>query len=455
MAGTETADPEVESVPGGETGTVVPQQTATNTTTSTAGDSPPGGEGGNFIIHGLIGLQPGGFSETIRNSIQGSILRTAVREKEIEGKEDALEVVKSNSARTSINSIHTTESDTEAEDEVNLDDEEKNSIALHGLRKPRIRPAHNLLNLPPEILLLILGHTPFADIIRLRQTCKFIRAFASPAQIRTLLGPEVVSQQLHNHCKTCLLYDPFGRQLLLSPLSEQGGHPLSNQCHDCALRRNDSRIKVGKKVCLADHEAVWVCRWCGYPISQAAAYGHEQFHRECYRGYNDALFFFFVLGFLQLFLGIVAGALAWKYFRKNVLVFAPSVASFVLLWLCLGFIIFRGNRRRTYHWTFSLELIILGLWILPVYSIASEIAKHPEDDVPRSTQASLAMFGLNILFRLLNLLGNVILVFKPDLTRRRRPDVTAVKRAWYKVVCSLVFWTYPQSLEQKHPPDYL
>jgi hypothetical protein len=70
--------------------------------------------------------------------------------------------------------------------------------------------------------------------------------------------------------------------------------------------------------------------------------------------------------------------------------------SFILLWICLGFIVCRGNVWRTYHYTLTLELIILGLWIPPVYYIAAGLASSPDDPVPKSTQAALAMFALNM-----------------------------------------------------------
>jgi hypothetical protein len=50
----------------------------------------------------------------------------------------------------------------------------------------------------------------------------------------------------------------------------------------------------------------------------------------------------------------------------------------------------------TYHWILAIELTILGLWIPPIYYVASEIANAIGDPTPKSTQASLAMFVLNM-----------------------------------------------------------
>jgi hypothetical protein len=190
---------------------------------------------------------------------------------------------------------------------------------------PPPQPRH-LLALPPEILLMVLQRLDFADIFRLRKTCKQLHHLASPSQIRTLFGPAELRRQLLGHCKSCLVYDPSGATLL-QPRRADPGYPLASRCLDCAVKARDPRVRVGRKICLASYDTVWVCRWCGYPIVNGAAFGCEQMHRFCHKRYNDALFIFFILGWLQLGLGIVAAALAWRYYRHSVLVFAPTVVS--------------------------------------------------------------------------------------------------------------------------------
>lgn len=69
--------------------------------------------------------------------------------------------------------------------------------------------------------------------------------------------------------------------------------------------------------------------------------------------------------------------------------------SFLLLWICLGFLIVRGTRRN-YHYTLFLEVAILGLWIPPVYYIATEIVQAQDTPVPKENIAALALFALNM-----------------------------------------------------------
>ncbi|KAK0614852.1 hypothetical protein B0T17DRAFT_477610, partial [Bombardia bombarda] len=310
-------------------------------------------------------------------------------------------------------------------------------------------PLH-LFIIPPELQLMILSHLDFADIERLRRTCKQLRALANPRQIRMLMGPARLYTQLLTHCKSCLVYDPFRSHLILGSPNDPA-HPLSNLCVDCAMRADDFRIRVGRKVLLANLASVSVCRWCGWPVIEGAAFSNEQFHRPCYKAYNDTLLVFFTLGWIQLAFGITGAALAWRFFRHVVIVFAPTVTSFLLLWLDLAFLISRGNLRNTYGWTLCLELIILGLWIPPVYYIATGIAASlPGTKVSKSTISSLVLFCLNILFRLFNVVGNMILICSYDKTRYHRPNLPLWRRILNPIACLFIFWTYPQALERRY-----
>ncbi|KAK4239211.1 hypothetical protein C8A03DRAFT_32694 [Achaetomium macrosporum] len=393
--------------------------------------------GGNFM-HELIGLSPHGLSETVRHSIP-SLTR------------------KDPDAGATIAVAHPgTKPDNNHNDNGNHD---KNIHPPEPPPAPEPRRLH-LLALPPEVLLMILQRLDFAAILRLSKTCKQLHQLATPSQISTLFGPDWLQGQLQDHCRTCLVHDR-SRSTFLTPYPRPRPenpyvYPLASRCLDCAVKVRDPRIRVGRKLDLANTHTVWVCRWCGYPIivDGANVYGCEQMHRLCYKRYNDALFVFFVLGWLQLGLGVVAAALAWRYFRDAVPVLAPTVTNFILMWICLAFLVLRGTWRRTYHYTLFLELTILALWIPPVYYVAGNIIdKH--DPVPKTTQATLAMFALNMFFRLIDFLGNIVLLCRFDSTEWARLGIPPWRRPFHYLATALVMWTYPQSLEQKFPPHYL
>ncbi|KAK4183736.1 hypothetical protein QBC35DRAFT_507414 [Podospora australis] len=379
-----------------------------------------GGPGGRNIIHGLMGS-----GETVRNTI------TAFA-----------------AARSNSNTIVTCKAPRNL-NEIKEDEVGDDGI-LADIQPPRPKQTSPFLTkLPPEVLQAIIRRCRFADIVNLRKTCKTLHLLASPREMRILHGSHQFRQLLRCHCRVCLTHNEDRRKLLKTG---GPGYPLSNKCIDCALKEEDPRVKVGRKVELANFSSVWVCRWCGRPVAEHPAVSSEQFHRRCYSRYNRALGIFFILGWLQFCFGIIGGALAWRYFRWDRLVFGPTVTNFLLLWIVLGLVIFRGNRVRTYNIAFCLELVILGLWIAPVYHV-SKLVRDDLDTgvvpVAKSTWAALVIFGLNMFFRFMNVVGNFILLFRPDLTRRRRPAVSLWKRGLYKIACLFIFFTYPQSLESK------
>lgn len=189
----------------------------------------------------------------------------------------------------------------------------------------RVSPKCRLMRLPPEVQLQVFRHLSFGDLERMRRTSVYYRSFLRPAVVQFLHGGESgLRSAILSHCCRCLVHDPEKKVILMADRSSPDW-PLSARCLDCAAQAGE--MKVGTKVMLGNFTQAWVCRWCGYPIRGTASYHHAQFHRECYNSYNDVLLGFFVLGWIQLSIGIVAAALAWRYFRGVVMVFAPTVVS--------------------------------------------------------------------------------------------------------------------------------
>ncbi|KAI1337377.1 hypothetical protein F5Y15DRAFT_160240 [Xylariaceae sp. FL0016] len=303
-----------------------------------------------------------------------------------------------------------------------------------------------LLELPNELQYMIIAHlSSMGDIERLRRTCRFYHQFLSPEFIREHFGDDrLFAWQLRSHCRSCLA-NPGRSALILQPDTR----PISAKCVDCSVRERN--LKVGSRLNLANTRAAWVCRWCGFPITTAPSWSHEQFHINCYDRYYRVLWVFMCLGFAQFSAGIAAAALSLVYFRDSLSVFPPTVITFVLLWVCMLFLILRGNYVRTYHWVFFVELVILGLWIPPIYSASKSLSGST---ARASTVAALAFFALNALFRLFNCIGNVVLMYEYDMTRHHVPQQTLRRRLLNMLMAGLIYWTYPQCVEQKYPPDY-
>ncbi|KAI6084269.1 hypothetical protein F4821DRAFT_175851 [Hypoxylon rubiginosum] len=121
-------------------------------------------------------------------------------------------------------------------------------------------------------------------------------------------------------------------------------------------------------------------------------------------------------GLAQFSVGVVAASLSLIYFRSDLKMFLPAVASFVLLLVCMVFLAFRGNRVRTYHWVGLFELVILGLWAPPIYAVAENMAARSVE-----RRAALVFYCINVIFRLLNFIGNIILTHEYNTTKHYAP----------------------------------
>lgn len=220
----------------------------------------------------------------------------------------------------------------------------------------------NFMTLPAEIQIVILQHLDFGDIERLRRTCKYWYNFATPRLVRSIWGPDTFRAILIRHCRICLTYCPRDvARLLTTPLD--AGYPLSSRCVKCTIQSRDGTVRIGRKTTLGNFTDYWTCRWCGWPITTDSSTGHPQFHKRCYDRYAIVLLAFFLLGWVQFFLGIAGSGLCWHYFRNDKLVLAPTIVGFLLMWFCIVLIMFRGNKVRTYNIALFLEVAIIGLWV--------------------------------------------------------------------------------------------
>ncbi|EFQ31146.1 F-box domain-containing protein [Colletotrichum graminicola] len=325
--------------------------------------------------------------------------------------------------------------------------------SLDPRRRPRSigpKTGNSLMDLPPELHLMIIDYLEFGELENLRRTCRFYRNFLTKQTIRDLFG-EQFRLALLAHCYICLKYDPTRGSLLWADYNHPR-YPLASKCVDCAYQEDE--LAVGKKVALGNYASVWICRWCGYPVASAAAPNQPEFHKECYSHYNNVLLVYFVLGWIQISLGIVASGLCWRFFRDETLVLVAAIVNFVLLWWCLAFLVVRGEHKRTYHFTGILEAAILGLWCLPLYVLVNDVEGGVEGAWDRRVLVTLIFIVLNMAFRMLNLLGNIILTLEWRHFARKKPRLTPAGRFANTVLALLVYWTYPQAVEQEYPPQY-
>jgi hypothetical protein len=189
------------------------------------------------------------------------------------------------------------------------------------------RPPLHLLTLPPEIHICLLERLELVDIEQLRRTCWYFKNFATREVVRSIFGRQRLKAMLISYCHLCYFHDPLGGSLLHAGeiTAEAGSFVL---CFRCAYREGHIAIKNGALVMLSNREQAFLCPLCGRPTIFSSNPG-GCFHSACLREYKRGKLRFVVLGCLQMSLGIVAVALAWRYFRNVLLVFAPTVVSWI------------------------------------------------------------------------------------------------------------------------------
>jgi hypothetical protein len=304
---------------------------------------------------------------------------------------------------------------------------------------------NSLLRLPAEIQILILQHLTFGQVESLRRTCRALRYNFSKPVIRFIFPS--IKFELLSTCYQCLAYDPERDSLVKADESDVR-YPLANECIDCVASRGG--FSVGRTYTLASRSTVCVCRYCGFPVTSDAAWKEYEFHRKCYRRYRMVLLYYFLSGFAQGTITIVASALCWRYYKGRTMINAPTAINFLMSGWVFSLNMVRGIEVRTYHWSLLLEMGILGLWIPPLRDVISVMTQRGQG--PQSSDIATVFFiGSNMIFRSLNILGNTFLAFEYQLWRRFQPKQSKLRRILNKVATFAVMWTYPPSIEQKFP----
>lgn len=222
--------------------------------------------------------------------------------------------------------------DSQEEEHVSLPDEsdiqDPSTPPASKLRiRAEPRPQLHLLTLPPEIHVCFLECLELVDIEQLRRTCWYFKNFATREVVRSIFGGPRLNAMRTSYCHLCYFHDPLGGSLLhAGEITAMAGSFVL--CLRCAYREGHIDMRNGAWVMLSTRDQVWLCPLCGRPtISNSSSNRGGCFHSKCSREYKRGKLRFVILGFLQMSLGIVAVALAWRYFRNVLLVFAPTVVS--------------------------------------------------------------------------------------------------------------------------------
>lgn len=62
----------------------------------------------------------------------------------------------------------------------------------------------------------------------------------------------------------------------------------------------------------------------------------------------------------------------------------------------MAFLMLRGNRIRTYHWVGIVEMVIMALWIPPIYAVSRDMRRNTSGKIYASSIAVLSFAALNM-----------------------------------------------------------
>jgi hypothetical protein len=178
----------------------------------------------------------------------------------------------------------------------------------------------NLVELPLELQIAVLAHLDIADLIYLRQTCKYYRQLLTRDFIEKLLGSD---QKLYDGCcRTCLSY-PGRDRLVQLRISDSAWSSLCFRCYMTAPGiRADTSIDR-----FADGVEFRSCQWCGWPVNTDAKIPGRPFHWGCFVRYRRTVLSFALLGWVQFGLGIAAAVMARLSYHDVAVVVAPVFVS--------------------------------------------------------------------------------------------------------------------------------
>ncbi|RBQ82316.1 hypothetical protein VDGD_07623 [Verticillium dahliae] len=194
--------------------------------------------------------------------------------------------------------------------------------------------APNVLRLPAELQLHIIQHLTFGELEHLRRTCRFYRAFISPAVVGRLFGTaHRLQAALLSTCRDCLrTEDPVASSppTMLWADVASADWPLASRCVVCAFKARD--LYVDEQITFADWTSAYVCRWCGMPVhvgrtSDYTSMQVNEFHVPCWDAYKRVHHRFLLLGLLSAGVAVLASASSMVLVPRNLKIVMPAVVS--------------------------------------------------------------------------------------------------------------------------------
>ncbi|KAK7946777.1 uncharacterized protein PG986_011098 [Apiospora aurea] len=336
--------------------------------------------------------------------------------------------------------------------------------------------AFRLTALPMELQLEVIDHVDLRGLVALRRTYRLFRfsVITRGYLLRRFTSIDsgnggvtripAMDTRLKYCCSQCLIMPGADLLLLEAEVGyradgEQSSspHPLegvvigggeqhrsSNDygwktlCHRCWRPR--LRHDGPKPIDLNSRWEVPTCILCGWPCP--ACYQRPRVHPACRARRRWLKAAWFLLGLVQFVFGCFGAVASWSVYRDDPRSLVPASINFGLLLISGINVAWElGFKTTRYKWPLALEFAQAVIWLPPMIANAQYPKCDPDTHFCDSfLQASLVVYIVNFIFRVLNTVGYAMLACNYDFRNLFLPDLPKGKKIMYAFVACWVWW---------------
>ncbi|KAI1084813.1 hypothetical protein F5B20DRAFT_222138 [Whalleya microplaca] len=299
-----------------------------------------------------------------------------------------------------------------------------------------------LTALPLELQFLIISQLDLRSMICLRQTARPYRYLITVDLIRRhFIHDGRCDPSLKGCCVECLCMPDLDRLIMDASRERDSWRSICYRCWRERFYRQKQR-KHWPLVELANGTHGYICQFCTWPVQNESSNNSlELLHATCKIRRFTVVVIWLVMAFIQFGLGMLAAVLAWTMFKHQMTVLIPASIDFALAIVALVIFVIRTGttNNRTYTRALATELMITFLRIPPVTYTARETVISESTQPGALPKFSFGVFLINLLFRLLDMVGYLLLNCGYDPQNIFQTGLTMKKKLLYGS-CTFMVW---------------
>ncbi|KAH9992875.1 hypothetical protein F4779DRAFT_631925 [Xylariaceae sp. FL0662B] len=296
--------------------------------------------------------------------------------------------------------------------------------------------------LPLELQFLIISELDLQSMITLRQTSRLYRHLITADLVRKhFIHEGRCDPVLKGCCAECLCMPELDRLILDTSRDDESWRSICFRCWRSRLYYQKQR-KHWPLVELANGTHGYICQFCTWPVQSGNSDGSlDLLHAACRVRKFTVVVIWLVMAFIQFGLGMLAAVLAWTMYKHQMPVLVPASIDFALAIVALVIFVIRTGttNNRTYTRALATELVITFIRIPPVTYTARETVISENTQPGALPKFSFGVFLINLIFRLLDMVGYLLLNCGYDPQNIFQAGLTMRKKVLY-ASCTFMVW---------------